>query len=143
MERRLFFLMHRAHRALLTYANARTLEALGVSSSQLGTLYLVAKRKGASMTEVASVFDLNKSAVSAMFARLEHAGLLRREPDPHDGRGSRLLLTAKGEAVRAQSLPLVRRLTAEITAGFSASEVETITRFLDSLVKRCGEESLE
>jgi DNA-binding MarR family transcriptional regulator len=138
-DRRLFFLMHRAHRSLLSHVNARTLEVLGVSSSQLATLYLVARRGGASMTDVADALDLNKSAVSAMFGRMEHAGLLRREPNPDDGRASRLLLTAKGEAIRTQSLPLVRKLTAEITAGFSDSEVETITRFLNSLVERYGE----
>jgi DNA-binding MarR family transcriptional regulator len=139
VDRRLFFLLHRAHLALLAHANTRTLATLGVSSSQLATIYFVAKHGGASLTEIADTLDLNKSAVSGMLGRLEGAGLVRRQPDPQDGRGSQVFLTAKGEAVRTASLPLVRQLTAELTAGFDATEVETVTRFLSSIVDRLGQ----
>jgi DNA-binding MarR family transcriptional regulator len=127
--------MHRAHRALIAHVDARLVEALGVSSSQLGVLYYLGKHAGASMTDVAGFFDLNKSAASATLGRLEHASLVRREPDPRDGRGSRLFLTARGEATRAQSLPHVRRMTTEITSGFSEAEIDAVTRFLNSLVR--------
>ena len=142
-DRRLFFLMHRAHRGLLAHVNARTLAELGVSSSQLATLYYVAKNPGCSMTEVANLLDLNKSAVGGLVQRLEAADVLRREPNPRDARGHRLFVTKKGEAVRAQSLPLVRKLTADITEGFSAPEVDTIYRFLNTLVDRFGDSDAE
>lgn len=121
-------------------ANAQTLEQLGVSSAQLATLYYVAKHPGCSMTEIANLLDLNKSAVSGMVQRLERAEVIRREANPHDGRGSRLLLTARGEAVRAQSLPVVRRLTAELTQGFDEQEQATIFRFLNSIVDRFAQD---
>ena len=142
-DRRLFFLMHRAHRGLLGYVNTRTHAELGVSGSQLAALYYVAKHPGCSMTEVANLLDLNKSAASGLLQRLEAADVVRREPNPRDGRGHMLFVTKKGEAVRAQSLPLVRKLTAEITEGFSASEVDTIYRFLNALVDRYGDDPSE
>jgi DNA-binding MarR family transcriptional regulator len=142
-DRRLFFLMHRAHRGLLAHVNARTLEELGVSSSQLATLYYVAKHPGCSNTEVANLLDLNKSAVGGLVQRLETAEVLRREPNPRDGRGHMLFVTKKGEAIRQQSLPLIRKLTAEITEGLSPVEIETVFRFLNTLVDRFGDDPEE
>ncbi len=142
-DRRLFFLMHRANRALVAHANARTLEELGISSSQLATMYYVAKHPGCSMTDVANILDLNKSAMSGMVQRLERAELLRREPNPRDARGNRLFLTPKGDAARAQSLPVIRRLTAELTEGFDADDVAVILRFLNSIIDRYASDETE
>ena len=128
--------MYRAQRALFAHGNARLLDALGVSSAQLGALYYVAKNEGCSLTDVADVLDMNKSAVSATLRRLESAGMIRREPNPLDGRGSKLFITSKGEDARVRSLGLVRRLSAEATAGLSESEVDTICRFLNAVVAR-------
>lgn len=135
-ERRLFFLMHRAHRAMLAHVNARTLEELGISASQLSTLLYVAKNPRCSMTDVAAVLDVAKSAASGMLRRMELAGLVRREPNPRDARGSLLALTPRGEEIRARSLPVIRRLQEQLTEGFDASDRETIFRFLNAVVDR-------
>jgi DNA-binding MarR family transcriptional regulator len=140
MDRRLFFLMHRAHRALFAYANARAVEALGVSAAQLSTLHHVARHDGCSLTEIAYVLDLNKSAVGSLVRRLERARAVRCEPNPDDGRGRRVFLTAKGRAIESESLPLLRRFNAEITAGFGAHEVDTVLRFLSSIVERYADD---
>lgn len=139
LDRRLFFLLHRAHRAVLAHANGRLLDELGISSSQLTTLLYVQKHPGCAMTDVADVLDLNKSAVSGTVRRLEIAGLLLRSPNPSDGRGSLLSVTPQGEEIRARSLPVVRSLQQEITTGFDAAEVETILRFLTSIADRFGD----
>jgi DNA-binding MarR family transcriptional regulator len=131
--------MHRAHHALLEHATTRTIEALGVSPAQLTTLHYVAKHAGCSFTDVANLLDVAKSAVTSMVRRMETAGLLRREPNANDGRGSLLFLTAKGESVRVQAQPLMRRLNAELMEGFSAPEAETILRFFSSVVERYGD----
>jgi DNA-binding MarR family transcriptional regulator len=137
-DRRLFLQMQRANRVLAAYVNKRTQEILGVSSAQLGTLYYLAQHPACSATDIASVLDANKSAVSSMLQRLERAELIQRTPNPKDARGSRLSLTAKGEAVRAQSLAVTRKLTSEITEGFGEDEMDTIARFLASIVERFG-----
>jgi DNA-binding MarR family transcriptional regulator len=133
-NRRLLFLMHQAHRALTAVLVAE----LGVSSAQLATMYHVGKHPGCSMTDVATLFGLNKSAASGMVQRLERAELLRREPNPADGRASLLFVTTKGESVRSQSLAVVRRLTGDLTDGFSEAEMDTVFRFLNNIVGRCA-----
>lgn len=128
--------MHRANRVLAAYVNKRTIELLGVSSAQLGTLYYLAKHPACSATDLASVLDLNKSAVSSMLQRLERAELIARTPNPADARGSLLSLTEKGETVRAQSLAVTRKLSSEITDGFREDEIDVVSRFLASITSR-------
>ena len=121
------------------HVNAITYDALGVTTAQLGALYYVAKNDGCSLSDVANVLDMNKSAVTALAKRLERSGVLRREPNPDDARGTRLFVTERGKTVRAQSLAVIRRLTAEATQGFSESEMDVVFRFLTAIVERFGD----
>ncbi len=135
-DRRLLFLLQRATHAAITRANAITLQHLGVSVAQLGTLSYLARKQGCTMTDVAELLALHKPAVSAMLARLERAHLIRREPNPRDGRGTLLFLTAKGERARLAARPVFRGAIAEMVEGFSESELEVVFRFLNALVER-------
>lgn len=139
IDRRLLLLMHRAHRAMMGHVNARMVDELGISASQLTTLLYIAKNPGCSMSDIAAVLDLAKSAASATLRRLEVAGFVRREPNPKDARGSLLGITARGEGIRARSLPFIRQLQDQLTEGFDASERETILRFLNAVVDRYGD----
>jgi DNA-binding MarR family transcriptional regulator len=141
MDRRLLFLLQRGARAALGHTNRKLLERMDISVAQLAALSYVAERPGCSMTQVADLLDLNKSAVSGMIVRLERAGLLRREPNPHDGRGALLYSTAKGERTRAAARPVFRGVIAEMTDGLAAGELEVVLRFLNALVDRFGSEA--
>lgn len=140
MDRRLFFLFHRAQKALAAHASARLDELLGISVPQLTTLMYVAKHAGCSLTELADLLDLNKSAVTGLVQRMERAGTLRRAPNPEDARASHLFVTPKGEEVVDRARPLLRRLNADLTDGFSSDEMETVYRYLNTLVARFATE---
>ena len=142
-DRRLLFLLQRATHAAISRANRITLEELGVSAAQLATLAYLAKRPHSTMTEVADLFDLNKSGVSGMVSRLERAALIKREPSPDDKRASLLSLTAKGETVHERSAPLIRRATAEITDGFTSAEMDVVFRFLRAIIEKFAAEENE
>jgi DNA-binding MarR family transcriptional regulator len=139
-DRRLLFLLQRATHAAVSRANRITLEALGVSAAQLATLAYLAKRPRSTMTEVADLFDLNKSGVSGMASRLERGGLVKREPSPGDKRASLLSLTTKGQTVHERSAPLIRRATAEITDGFTSAEMDVVFRFLRAIIDKFADE---
>jgi MarR family transcriptional regulator, organic hydroperoxide resistance regulator len=140
MDRRLFFLFHRAQRALATYASAGLDEHLGISIAQLTTIMYVSKHSGCSLTELADLLDLNKSAVTGLVQRMERAGTLRREANPQDGRGQLLFVTPKGETLRDRARPLLRRLNADLTEGFSEAEMDVVYRYLNTLVARFATE---
>ncbi len=137
-ERRILFLLQRAARAALGYANKTTYDALGVSATQFATMMYLAKHPKATMTAIASLFDLNKSGVSGMISRLERDGFVTRTADPEDARSNLVGLTPSGDAVRASTIPLIKRVTAQVTEGFSTAEMEVIYRFLNTVVERCA-----
>ncbi len=138
-DRRLLYLLHRASQVAIRHVNARLAER-AVSVAQLGTLSYLAQRPGSSLTDLATVLDLNKSAITTMCARLERAGLLRREPNPHEARSARLFSTAKGERMREGSRPVFRAVMREMTEGFSRDELDVVARFLGAVVERFGSE---
>ena len=139
MDRRIFFLLHRAHRALSAYASVGLAESLGISVAQLTTLMYVARHEGCSLSELAELLELNKSAVTGLVQRMERAGTLRREPNPDDARGRLLHVTPKGHELRERARPLLRKLNAELTQGFSTQEMETVLRFLNATIERFGQ----
>ncbi len=139
MDRRIFFLVHRAHRALSNHASVGVADVLGISVAQLTTLMYVARHEGCSLSELADLLDLNKSAITGLVQRMERAGTLRREPNPNDARGSLLYVTPKGHELRERAKPLLRKLNAELTNGFTAEEMDTVLRFLNTVVERFGQ----
>lgn len=58
------------------------------------------------MHELARAVVLSRSGLTRLVDRLEGAGLLRREPDPTDRRGSFAVLTEEGEAMRQRMWPV-------------------------------------
>lgn len=84
--------------------------------------------------ELAAVVGLDRSGVSRHASRLEAAGLLRREPDPDDGRSVLLVLTDAGAAAVAEAR---RRFAERITASLAdwpAGEAEAFARGLRRFV---------
>jgi len=135
-DRRLLFLLNRAQRTVMAYAGAGLDAHLGISVAHLTALMYVAKHDGCSMTELADLLDLNKSAVTGLVQRMERAGTLRRVPNPEDGRGSLLHVTPKGEALKDRARPLLRRLNGELTEGFTDAEIDVVLRYLNAIVFR-------
>jgi MarR family transcriptional regulator, organic hydroperoxide resistance regulator len=66
-------------------------------------------------------------------SRMEAAGLLRREPDPADGRRVIVRLTPRGRELE-QVVPVILAEVTEIaTAGMSGAEREELLRLLRTL----------
>jgi DNA-binding MarR family transcriptional regulator len=83
------------------------------------------------MHELASAVVLSRSGLTRLVDRLEKAGLLRREPDPADGRGSFAVLTDVGAGMRERMWPVYARGIAEhFGAHVSDEEAEVLTRAL-------------
>jgi DNA-binding MarR family transcriptional regulator len=68
-----------------------------LSSAQLGVLKM-ALDGGARVGEIARDLGVKVPSATEQIIRLERAGLLRREADPHDSRAVRVLATAEGRA---------------------------------------------
>ena len=128
--------MSLAQHRLLKSADAAFGEALGISMTQLGALFVLERDPGASPKQVSETLGINKSATTMLVDRMEQAGLVRREPDNHDHRAIRLFATAAGLAKAASARPILARLTRKLTLPFNDSEMAVVARFLESILER-------
>lgn len=87
---------------------ARDLAAMGLSEADYEVLSTLSERAGHSSTlhEQAAKMRWSRSRLSRHASRMEARGLLRREPDPADGRGCTLVLTASGLDTLIEAAPL-------------------------------------
>ncbi|GAA1952916.1 MarR family winged helix-turn-helix transcriptional regulator [Kitasatospora viridis] len=87
-----------------------------------------------SAADLAGEIGLDRSGVTRRATRLEEAGLLRREPDPHDRRATLLALTGDGQQAVAATR---RRLAAHIEAALAdwpPEEARSFARHLQRFV---------
>lgn len=83
------------------------------------------------MHELARAVILSRSGLTRLVDRLAKAGLLRREPDPEDGRGSFAVLTEEGARMRERMWPVYAEGIAEhFGAHISDEEAEVLSRAL-------------
>ena len=71
--------------------------SVGVTGPQRLVLRLVAHYERPSPGELARALRVHPSSLTGVLRRLERAGLIRRVPDPADGRRAIVSLTAKGQ----------------------------------------------
>jgi DNA-binding MarR family transcriptional regulator len=132
MDLRLVYLLNVGQRRLHRWTQARTANG-GVTPSQSGLLFFLAKNDGALIGEAAAALDLGAPGMSGLADRSERAGLIERRADETDGRASRLWLTADGRTAMKRARSGLVELNGRLTDGFSAEEIEVVARWLASL----------
>ncbi len=96
-EERAWRAFHRTMTAIQA-GTARDLTAIGLSAADYEVLSTLSERPDHTSTlhEQAAKMGWSRSRLSRHATRMEDRGLIRRAPDPADGRGCLLLLTAHG-----------------------------------------------
>jgi len=125
---------------LLQRSRSRLLQATlaaapaGVDAHNYAVLSGLARIGPATAARLAGEIGIDRSGASRHADRLVKAGLLRREPDPSDGRGTLLVLTETGEeTVAALRGALARHLDAR-TASWPPGLAEAVIDGLHRLV---------
>jgi DNA-binding MarR family transcriptional regulator len=89
------------------------------------------------MSELAQLTNASLSRLSHLVKRLEARGLIRREPDPTDGRFTNAILTAEGQAKLVASAPgHVRTVRALVMDEFDTDEVDELGAFATRILAR-------
>lgn len=138
-DRRLFYLLSRAQRAVTRQADARLVARHQITSVQAGALLYLAQNDGCTLGALGEGLGLNGSAITGLTARLERLGLAVKRTDPEDGRTFRLTLSAAGRQKALALMPLVRSFQAELCRDLAPDELETVARFLRGLIERYSE----
>lgn len=126
---RLMFQVLVVERALRRWIDAHD-QGTKITAAGAGVLFHLAANDRALISEVALALDASVSGTSGLVTRLERAGLLRKVADPDDARAVRLSLTERGREGVDVALGSVAELNTQIIEGFSADELETVSRWL-------------
>jgi DNA-binding MarR family transcriptional regulator len=106
------------------------LESLGLYHGQPRMLRALWEREGQTHSELAARLHVQPATVTKMVQRMEKAGFVSRQDDPHDHRVSRVYLTEEGHAVQAQVETVWRTLERETLHGLDAQEQAALHRYL-------------
>ena len=117
-------------RNLLAFGATRGID---LTPEQWFVLNKLSWRDGQSQVSLGDDFFADRANMTRILATLEKRGLVRREPDPDDGRRMRVFLTEEGRDVHdrfAADLPAER---ARLFEGMSEADIAAAQRVLDQL----------
>jgi DNA-binding MarR family transcriptional regulator len=120
----------RAHQILIAELDAM-LRPYGITFSRYEALVLLAYSRAGSLplSKIGERLQVHATSVTNVIDRLEGAGLVRREPNPKDGRGTLAVITDAGREV-------ARKATAEFNAarfGMDTLELDDLRRIFTIL----------
>ena len=104
-------------------------ERLGLGPTDHKCLDLVRERGAMAGSDLGAITGLTSGAITGVVVRLERAGYLRREPDPHDGRKQILHLAMERAHIQDVIDPL-RKDVAALLENFDAHQLTAIAEFL-------------
>ena len=139
-DRRLYYKLNQAQHLLSKRVDAELAGALGIKTAQLGAVFFLLKHDGCMLKEISTGLGLNNSAITTLVVRMEKGGLLTRESCSVDGRSYRIHLTNKAKSIGQKAIPVARELNSMLAQGFSDEEIDTVIRFLDSVISMAKEE---
>ncbi len=98
-----------------------------------GVLVRLADNEPIRVTDLACALGVDLSTTSRQIAQLEAAGLVAREPDPDDGRASRVSLTDQGKQTLSAVRKAWRSVIREIVSDWPPEERSDLARLLAKL----------
>jgi DNA-binding MarR family transcriptional regulator len=112
----------------------RTAAEHDLSLTQLRVLAILRDRR-VKMSELADYLGLDKSTVSGLVDRAEKRGLLRRAPNPLDGRGVDVLLTTGGAELAERGAAEIAQSLSPMTSALTTAETRRLTALLERMLE--------
>ncbi|GAB3932199.1 hypothetical protein GCM10029976_037770 [Kribbella albertanoniae] len=103
--------------------------------STLSVLHTLSRSGPMRLTDLLATEQLKQPALTSLVAKLEQDGLVRRRPDPADGRAILLSLTPAGrKVVRARHINRVTKMT-ELVDQLTDAERAVLAKSVDVLAR--------
>ncbi|MEM8552243.1 MAG: MarR family winged helix-turn-helix transcriptional regulator [Pseudomonadota bacterium] len=109
-------------------------ERYGLSRPQFVVLYCLAQQPGLVARDVSLVTGLPKNSISRAVSELLNAGRVRRGTDDADKRAKPLSLTAQGDALLAEVVPLFIARQTAMLEPLDPDEKLMFQRLLDKII---------
>jgi MarR family transcriptional regulator for hemolysin len=133
------YLLGRAARLFTRKADER-LRKHGFGAAHIPVLKALKDGVAMSQTELATLARIEQPTMAQMLARMERDGVVRRTPNPEDGRSSLFSLTARSLAKVAAARGVLVQGSEEMLAGFSAAEVAQLGALLLRVIANLEDE---
>jgi DNA-binding MarR family transcriptional regulator len=128
-----------AHLRAAVVASPAVWAGRGMTLLQLTALHLIGALAPVTLTDLAKALGTRPPATSAMVARLTHAGLVHRRPDPHNRRRVQLTLTATAEAIIGDTDPDTARRLQTVLNDMSPQTRRHLIDILIDTIRRSTE----
>jgi len=135
------YLIARAKSSLSNLVTQRTLNELGITSTQASMLFMIASGKCSLAAELARDYGIDASAVTRLIDRLEKRNLLSRVRSSEDRRAVHLAVTPEGQGLAARMPEIFGGVVEKALAGFTPEEVGFLKSMLRRILANTGESS--
>ena len=110
---------------------------------QLHLLDAVILSPGLTQQAAASCLGVSAASVAQSVKRLEHSGLLKKEPDPQNLRKNRLYATPAGIAAADAYRKSFDQVDGAMFSGFSSEDLTALTGYLDRMIENLKPEDFD
>jgi MarR family transcriptional regulator, transcriptional regulator for hemolysin len=121
------------------------LKPLGFGVGHLPVLVALQDGRASTQRDLARFAKIEQPPMAQMLARMQRDGLIRRTPDPTDGRSSRITLTDAAQARLPNAVAVLLQGNREVLCDFTDEEtallVALLTRLIASLDQIAGIEA--
>jgi len=135
MDRRIFYMLNKAHHRLLKYSDRELSDRFGITAVQLSALFFLNENDGCLLKDLSMGLELNNSAITGLVGRMGNGGFIEKRPCAVDGRAFRVHMTKKGEGVAIKGLSYTKEFNDFLADNFSSEDLEVIIRFLNVIAK--------
>ena len=126
-------LINRAARLMLRLADTR-FRPLGIGVAAFPVLNMLRTGQKLSQKDLARCARTEQPSMAQLLARLERDGMIRRTPDPDDGRASLISITRKALAILPDVDAVIDEGNAMAVDGMSDRETEMLIDLLQRLI---------
>ncbi len=119
---------------LLAHALHRRIAPLGVVPGQFAQMLALFEQDGLTQRELCELVRIEQPTMANTLQRMERDNLIRRKPDPADGRRTRVVLTARARDLEDHLVTAARDVNAIATSGLSDREVSALMSALSQII---------
>ncbi|MCG7409795.1 MarR family transcriptional regulator [Paenibacillus sp. ACRRX] len=126
-ERKFGYLLAQTYRQVSMELSAR-IRPYDITREQWAVLSRLIDENGITQVELAERCDKDQPTVTRIIQHLVRKGFIQRMQSARDKRAYEIRLTAAGEALIEQLIPIEQAFIAELMAGFSSAEEERLVQ---------------
>jgi DNA-binding MarR family transcriptional regulator len=110
----------------------------GLSVARYAILRLLLNKQAMTLSELSRSHVCVAGNMTMLIGRLERDGFVKRIPDPHDRRVTRVVLTAKGRRITSEAVAPHRAFLEQLMAPLGPMKIRALADAIDGLAERAA-----